>query len=142
MKSSRTKLWRCPRCRRKFTKRNQAHSCLVHTVAQHFRGKDPRLRRIYELLISRLRRVGGLRIDAVKSSINLVSKYHFGGVSVRKNSLRVGFLSDERIEDERILAALRVGPAKVAHWVRLLSSRDIDAQLLHWLKKAYLLQSG
>ena len=67
---------------------NQWHSCLERTVDHHFRGKDPQVKQIYELLIARLRELGPLRVDAVKSSINLVSKYHFGGISVRKDYVR------------------------------------------------------
>ena len=137
-----TKLWRCTHCGRKFAKRNQRHSCLAHTVEDHFRGKDPQIRQTYELLIARLREFGPLRVDAVKSSVNLVSKYHFGGLSVRSDYIRLGFLSDEVIEDERITRRQKQGPNKVSHWVRLRSPRDVDGRLMSWLKKAYTLQIG
>ena len=86
-----------PELRREFAKRNQ-HSCLAHTVEDHFRGKDLQLRITYEVLVSKLREFGPLRIDAVKTSINFISKHHFGGMRVQKQSLRLGFISDEKIE--------------------------------------------
>ena len=142
MTRQRTKLWRCTNCGREFAKRNQWHSCLAHTVAGHFRGKDPQVRQTYELLLTRLREFGPLRVDAVKSSVNLVSKYHFGGLSVRRNYIRLGFLSCEVIENERIIRIQKQGPNRVSHWVRLRSPSDVDGRLMSWLKKAYTLQSG
>ena len=142
MRRQRAKLWTCPNCGRKFAKGNQAHSCLAHTVDHHFRGKDPQLRQTYERLIARLREFGPVRVDAVKSSINLVSKYHFGGIAVRRNYIRLGFLADETIEHERIIRTRRQGPKRVSHWLRLRSPSDVDGRLVTWLKKAYILQAA
>ena len=142
MTRQRTKLWTCTNCDREFAKRNQWHSCLAHTVEGHFRGKDPQVRQTYELLITRLREFGPLRVDAVKSSVNLVSNYHFGGLSVRRDYIRLGFLSDELIEDARIIRRQKQGPYRVSHWVRLRSPSDVDGWLMSWLKKAYTLQTG
>ena len=142
MARQRTGLWDCPRCGREFAKRNQWHSCLAHTVDHHFRSKDRQLRQTYELLIARLREFGPLRVDAVKSSINLVSKYHFGGIAVRRNYIRLGFLAEETIEDDRIVRTQPQGPKRVSHWVRLCSPGDVDDRLVSWLKKAYNVQAG
>ena len=141
MASKRTKLWKCPNCGRHFAKRNQWHSCLARTVDHHFRGKDTQLRQTYELLIARLREFGPLRVDAVKASINLASKYHFGGISVRRDYLRLGFLSHEIIKDHRIIRTESLGPKKAGHSVILRSPGDVDDQLMTWLKRAYSLQS-
>ena len=141
MTDQRRTLWKCANCGRGFARRNQWHSCLARTVEHHLRGKDPRLRETYELLIARLRKLGPLRVDAVKSSINLASKYHFGGISVKRDGLRVGFLSDVVIDDERILRTQRLGPKRVGHSVMLRSARDVDDRLVGWLRKAYRLQS-
>ena len=136
-----TRLWECPNCAREFAKRNQWHSCLAHTVDLHLHGKEPQLRQTYELLIAHLREFGLLRVDAVKSSINLVSKYHFAGIAVRRNYIRLGFLADETIVDERIVRTQQQGPKRVSHWVRLCTPRDVDDRLVRWLKKAYNLQA-
>lgn len=141
MAKRRSKLWKCPNCGRSFAKRHRWHSCLAKSIDDHFRGKDPQLRRTCDFLVKRLRELGPLRMDAVKSSINLASKYHFGGLSVRKDYLRLGFLSDEVIGDARILRAERLGRKRVGHVVMLRSPEDVDDRLMGWLKKAYALQS-
>ena len=141
MAGERSKLWKCPECGRAFARREQWHSCLVRTVDHHFRGKDPQLKKTYEKLVARLKTLGPLRVDAVKTSINLVSRHHFGGLRVGKDRIRLGFLATDDIDDERIVRRLRVGPNRVAHTVILRGPGDVDARLMGWLKRAYALQS-
>ena len=139
---SRTKaFWTCPVCKRKFAKRRQWHSCLAQDFEVHFRGKNPNLRKLYDLLIRRLRESGPLRVDAVKTSINLISRHHFGGIGVRSNYLRVGFLAEEPIHHPRIVHSQRLGPNRVGQSVILRSADDIDDTLLVWLRNAQTLQS-
>jgi hypothetical protein len=133
------RLWSCPNCGRKFTKRNQAHSCQAFTVDDHFHGKNPQLRQIYNVLLTNLKKLGPLRVDAVKSSINLISKYHFGGVKVYNDHLQIGFLSNETIIDDRIQRVEKLGPRKAGYHVKLSSPREVDDQLMAWLEKAYYL---
>ena len=44
-------LWACPRCARQFAKPNQAHSCRVHRVEDHFQGRKAELRPVFDALI-------------------------------------------------------------------------------------------
>ncbi len=134
-------LWRCPTCGRGFAKKNQWHSCLTHSVEDHFRRKDPRLKATYDLLLSRLEEIGPVRTDAVKTSINLIAKYHFTSVTVQRNSVRLGFVSARTIESPRITNSLELGPTKIEHSVRLDGPDDIDDEFLGWLWGAYTLQS-
>jgi len=96
---------------------------------------------MFDSLLIRLRRFGPLRVDAVKTSINLVSKYHFSGVAVRKDHLRLSFLSDAPIHDPRIIQTLRLGPKSTAHWVILRCPAELSKDLMGWLMKAHALQS-
>ena len=139
--SDRVKRWKCSTCGRAFAKRNQWHSCLARSADAHFRGKDPVFREIYRQLILRLRELGPLHVDAVKSSINLASGYHFGGLTVRTDHVRLGFLADNAIEDARIVRRLHLGPRRIGHWVVLRTAGDVDAKLMRWLKQAYAMQA-
>lgn len=141
MSKEQSALWKCPQCGREFAKRNQWHSCLAHSADDHFRGKDPLLRKTFDVLIARLREFGPFRVDAVKTSINLISKHHFGGLTVQKKTLRLGFILDEVIENPRVVRTQKIGPNRVGHSVKLHSPDDIDEELLNWLKRACLLQS-
>ncbi|HEX5134430.1 MAG TPA: DUF5655 domain-containing protein [Thermoanaerobaculia bacterium] len=131
----------CPACGREFPKANQWHSCAVKALDEHFRGRDPELREIFDELVRRLRRLGPIKVDPVKTSINLTARHHLGAVTVRGSFLRLGFLAEKRIEDARIVHFERLGPAKFGHSVILESIEDLDPVVMGWLAAAYRLRS-
>jgi hypothetical protein len=111
-------------------------------VEAHFEGKDPALRSRFDALRRALERRGPLRVDAVESTINLAAVSHFGGVAVRKDHLRVGFLLDEELRADRIARAQRIGAHRVLHHVLIRTTDDIDDELLGWLEAARTLACG
>ena len=135
------KLWTCRVCGREFAKQNQWHSCRAVAIADHFRGREPYLRTLFESLCRALSRTGPLRVDAVQSNINLVSGHHFGGVAVRRDHLRVGFLADHEIRSARISRVEKVGPRRVAHHVSVYAIKELDGELLGWLSEAQAMQA-
>lgn len=110
---------------------------MARPVDRHFEGKPPELKAIFESLVRKLRRFGPVRVDAVKTSINLAGKFHFVGLRVQKNSLRLGFLLDRKIEDGRILRTINLGAKAFGHSVKLARRKDVDAQLMGWLRAAH-----
>ena len=133
--------WMCPTCRREFARTAQWHSCQVRSVDDHLRGKPPAVQKAFAALVSQLRGLGPIRVDAVKSTIHLFSTFGFGGLTVKRDHVRVTFLSDTPIVSDRIVFRERLGPHRMAYAVLVDSPRDIDAQLLEWLTKAYHLQA-
>lgn len=85
--------------------------------------------------------MGPFRVDTVKTSINLISKHHFGGITVQKSALRLDFIGDREIGSSRIVRVQKLGPNRVEHSVKLHSPDEFDEKLLDWLRRAYLLQS-
>ncbi len=134
-------VWICPACGRRFARARQWHSCKPQSIDSHFAGKDPALRDLFDHLLTNLRKTGPLRVDAVKTSINLVSRHHFGGVSVRRDHLRLGFLARAPITHPRIVRHEPLGPERVGHSVVIRDKKDIDSTLLAWLSDAQRMQS-
>jgi Domain of unknown function (DUF5655) len=133
--------WKCPTCGRRFAKARQWHSCEIKGLEEHFRGRDPELRELFDELVRRLRKLGPIGIDPVKTSINLTARHHFGAVTVRGNFLRLGFLSEKRIADARIVHVERLGPEKFGHSVVLETIEDLDDVVMGWLASAYRFRS-
>jgi hypothetical protein len=133
--------WICPTCRRRFARAKQWHSCEPQSIDFHFVDRDPALRSLFDFLIRKLQKTGPLRIDAVKTSINLISRRHFGGITVRRGHLRLGFLARRPIDSARIVRREILGPNRVGHVVVVSSKNDVDAELLEWLSDAQHLQS-
>jgi hypothetical protein len=103
--------------------------------------KNPALRRLFDVLVQKLEKTGPLRLDAVRTSINLISWHHFGGVTVRRDYLRLGFLARKPIKSRRIVRREVLGPTRIGHTVVIRDEKDLDAMLLKWLTEAQRLQS-
>jgi hypothetical protein len=140
-KPLRGQLWKCPECGREFARAKQWHSCAVKGLDEHFRGRNPELRTVFDAIVSKLRKLGPLKVDPVKTSINLTAGRHFAGVTVRGTFLRVGFFAPTRIVDPRIVHFERLGPDRVGHSVVVESVDDLDDQLLAWLTHAYRMRA-
>jgi hypothetical protein len=130
-------LWTCPTCKRRFAKRKQWHSCKPVSIDTHFKGKPAEVRALFEEICAKLWGFGPLRMDAVKSSINLVSKHHFGGIRVVKDGLRLGFILGHPVTHARILRTERITATIYGHQVKITRKKDLDSELLTWLKEAY-----
>jgi len=133
--------WRCPKCGRSFARPRQSHSCHRTTVEQHFEGKKPALRDAFDALTTRLSKAGPLRVDAVKTTIHLISGRAFGGVTVARESLRLGFLSARRIDSRRIVKQLTLAPDRVEHVVVINGPADVDRELVGWLRASQKLRA-
>ena len=131
-------MYRCPVCGRRFAKQKQAHSCLATGVDMHFRGKPKELRTLFDHLCRELKKVGRLRVDAVKTSINLIPKHHMGGVRVLRDRLRVAFLLSRRVADESIERVDRITPNAYLHVVYVAKKTDVTPGLLRLLNEAFV----
>ena len=129
-------LWRCPVCGRLLSKPNQWHSHLSQSVDAHFQGKSDQ-KALFDALLAKLEDFGPVRVDAVKTSINLIANHHFGAVTVLKEGLRLGFVVHRPLASPRILRTEPLGGNKYGYTVKLNNVADIDAELLAWLKEAY-----
>jgi hypothetical protein len=107
-------------------------------VDDHFKNKPEKLRRTFDLILRDLEKIGSVRVDAVKSGINLAGKSHFGGVHVLKDSISVGFLLNRKVVNLRISKVQKITYKIYAHTVNLREPSDVDAELLNWLKEAFL----
>jgi hypothetical protein len=140
-KPRRGQLWKCPECGREFGRAKQWHSCAVKGLDEHFRGRDPHLRGVFDALVSKLEELGPVKVDPVKTSINLTVRRHIGAVTVRGTYLRVAFFAPTRIVDPRIVHVERLGPDLFGHSVVLEAVADVDEQLMAWFAAGYAMRA-
>jgi len=111
------------------------------TVASHFEGRDPVVRRIYDQLTGVLRKIGPCREESKKTSIHIVAATALAGVATRKHHLVLTIKSDRRLTSPRIHRSERVSAKRFHHEVRLTSPADMDEELIGWLRDAYALSA-
>jgi hypothetical protein len=129
-------LWTCPRCRRQFAHRNQAHSCGQFTVEQLLDGKPPEVVELYGRLASLIQRCGEVVVAPTKTRALFKVRTVFATVAVTKNWLDVVFVLGRRLKHRRIKKA-REEYSGVVHFLRIEQAEDLDDELGGWLQEAY-----
>jgi hypothetical protein len=106
-----------------------------------FDQSDPAVRAIYERLLIRVRRIGPVAAQENKTSIHLKGRAAFAGVHPLKSRLDLNIVSAAPIADPRVRRREKVSASRYHNLVSLSTPRDVDAQLIEWLRSAYELGS-
>ncbi len=106
-----------------------------------FDKSDPAVRATYDRLLVRVRRIGPIVTEEKKTSIHLKSRAAFAGVHPLKSRLDLNIVSATPITDPRVVKRDQISASRYHNLVPLSSPRDVDAQLVDWLKTAYELVS-
>ena len=109
----------------------------MNTVEQHFAGKEPHVRKIYDALLRASRALGPFEEDPKKTSIHLARKSAFAGVATRKDNIILTLKASGDIQHPRVINRQQASAHRWHLEVRLRDPKDVDAQLARWLKEAY-----
>jgi Domain of unknown function (DUF5655) len=133
--------WQCPDCGRRFPRRTREHSCQIANVDDHLRRGSPEVQATFHALLAMLRKLGEFQLLAVKTMLVLRTDSNFGGITVRKTYLDVGFILPQLVEDPRIVKTEKLSATKIACHVHLTSAADVDRQLEGWFREALVTRS-
>ena len=109
------------------------------TVDQHFKGKDPKVKSIYDRILAEAHKFGPVIEEPKKTSIHLVNVSAFAGVATRKNALILTIKSSVPIRDKRVTKTEKVSASRFYQELKLTSPREVDPLLIGWLLEAYAL---
>lgn len=107
----------------------------------HFEAKDPAVFAIFERLTKVLGKLGPIKIEPHQTSIHLVHKTAFAGVMTRRTFLLLTIKSDTPVLGPRIHKSEQTSRNRYHHEVRITTRKEIDQELLGWLKKAWELSA-
>ena len=131
-------LWTCPKCKQKFTTKNLWHSCTQFTADEFFAGKDPEIKKLYKKFVKFVKQCGPVYININKTRISIQGKMRFCGVSrVLKDGLLIAFLLNRKFENKRIIKYEYLPPGYHIHRMKIKNEKDLDKQLLGWIKESY-----
>lgn len=111
------------------------------TVSQHFDGKDPTVKSIYERILGEARKFGNIAEEPKKTSIHFVNRSAFAGIRTQKAALILNIKSSAPIKDKRFAKSEKLSANRYHQEVKLTSPNEVDASLVHWLKEAYEMSS-
>lgn len=133
-----TKLWKCPKCGQTFVTKNLWHSCFVKSVDEFFKGKDPKLRQLYEDYVAFVRKCGPITINVNKTRISFQGRVRFAGVPrIRKDGIVGGFWLKRKIESPRFIRVDLIPPNNYVYQFLIKDNKDLDSEALAWIKEAY-----
>lgn len=137
MASAKRPLWTCPHCGHRFVTRNLWHACTRHRIADHFKGKDPRLRRLYNYYVGVVRQFGPVTVYAQKTRIVFQVRARFAGAVIRKRWIEGGLWLKRRAEHPLFHRVEKIPPHNYIYNFRLASPEDLDGELVALLREAY-----
>jgi hypothetical protein len=110
---------------------------MAHTVGQHFDGRSPAVREIYDTIVAASRELGPVKEDPKKTSIHLNRKSAFAGIQTRREFLILTLTATDDIDSPRITKREHTSANRWHHEVKIRRPDEIDAQVLGWLRNAY-----
>ena len=107
-----------------------------------FAKSEPNVEKTYTAILRAVSKFGDVRAEEKKTSIHVCAKTGFAGVHPRKSAILLNIRSATPIKSERIRKVERVSANRFHNEMLLESPKDVDAEVVGWLKAAYALSAG
>ncbi len=134
---SRQPPWKCPRCGHRFVTRNLWHSCGRYRLADHFKGKDPLVRKLFNRFIALVRRCGPVTVYPQKTRIVCQVRVRFAGAVTRRGSLEAGLWLQRRAKHPRLRQVELIPPGDYIHYFRFRALFEFDRAFMTLVREAY-----
>ena len=131
-------MWHCDLCGREFANRNQSHSCGRYALADHFKGKPPEIRALFEDVVAAIERIGPVRVLPEKTRIAFQVCMSFAQLTPRTKWLDGHVVLARRLEHPRFRSIQTISPRNHVHTFRISERAEIDDDFRAWLEEAYL----
>jgi len=112
------------------------HSCGRYRIADHFQGKDPAVRKLYQRFKAMVQRTGPVTVYAQKTRIVFQNRGRFASLQVRKKWLDVGLWLKRRREHSRLYKIEFYPPSDYVHRLRLSDPSELDRDLTSFIREA------
>ena len=124
-------LWTCAECGHQFVNANTYHSCGNYDLEDHFRGKDPQVRELFDYLVELVEGFGPVRVYAQKT--------RFASVVTRKSWLILQIWL-KRQADHPLLQRVEMYTYRDYGLIlRLTEIEDVDEALENLIHESYVL---
>lgn len=127
--------WRCAKCQRRFTRKNQRHACGTGDRNDVLRDRPDALVRTYEKLERFAKSLGPIEIVARERYVLLRSTRIFADLVIMSDAVRVAIHLGRKLDDPLFFKVVS-DRKKVTHVAKLFSEQDV-AKVTAYLKEAY-----
>jgi hypothetical protein len=124
---SRKPLWPCPACGRAFANANQSHACGRYSLDDHFAGKPPLVRDIYEAFLAMIEDIGPVTVLPEKTRIAFQDRMSFAQLTVRRQWVLGHFVLARRLDHPLFTKVETISRRNHVHHFRLDSTGQVEA---------------
>lgn len=127
--------WACPKCKRRFTRKNQRHACGTGDRQEVLRGRSPELVATYRALEKVVGALGKVEIVARERYVLFRSKRIFADAVIMAEAVRLAIHLPRQVK-HRAFVKVVADRRHVSHVAKLTSAEQV-AELRELLKEAY-----
>ncbi|MFC1687923.1 DUF5655 domain-containing protein [Patescibacteria group bacterium] len=133
--------WTCQKCKREFNRKGQQHTCATKSLNEHFVNKYEAYK-LYQQLLKKIgSQIGKIRVLSIPCCIHLIGTYDFIAILPKKDGvLEIRFALGRKLTNKRIFATVPLSSKSYKNCLRIQSPRDINSELLGWVKESYTLK--
>jgi len=113
---------------------------MEYSELDHLRDKEQIVSDIYEKLLEELHKFGQLKIEPKKTSIHIGNRFGFAGIYTRKDYINLEVHLNYKLANDRVSKVEQASANRFHHTIKLTKTKDVDKELLTWLKEAYELK--
>jgi predicted transport protein len=130
-----TNLWTCPKCRRRFTRKNQRHACGTGERSEILRNRPPELVTLYTALEKFAKSLGPVELVTRERYALFRSTRIFADAVVMSDAIRLA-IHLPRTARHKLFIKVAADRRHVTHVAKLRSVDDLES-LLPFLREAY-----
>lgn len=134
------KFWKCSKCKRRFEKKNQPHSCKYYPVEKHLKNRDYAKKLYNKLKVVIKKKIGNFRIESLPCCIHFVTtstNYTFMCVYALRDGLKMHFTLPDEIRSSRLPRLTKMSSHRYLYELNIKTTDEINSELIAWLKKGY-----
>lgn len=128
-------VWKCPQCRRAFSRINQRHACGTGDRSQVLRNRPESVVRLYTLVEQFAHSLGRVEIVARERYVLFRSRRIFVDLVIMTDAVRIAVHLRRKVDDP-IFFKVVSDDRQVTHVAKLQTEKDFDAIIRH-VKAAY-----
>jgi Domain of unknown function (DUF5655) len=113
---------------------------MLYSEIDHLESRSSAVNAMYKMLIREVQKFGPVKIEPKKTSIHLVNRFAFAGVYTRNEYINLEFHLSHKLIGSRIAKMEKASANRFHITVRISLLKEIDKELLSWLKEAFELK--
>lgn len=130
-----TTTWTCPKCKRRFTRKNQRHACGTGDRADVLRNRPPEVVELYAALETFAKSLGPVEFVTRERYVLLRSNRIFADLIIMSDALRIAIHLSRKVEN-KLFVKVGSDRRQVTHVAKLHDMEELEA-MKPFLREAY-----